>query len=195
MALAHCGSYERAIADYTLALGTGRADAATLYGHRGWAYLFSGAAGPAARDFDEALRRDPSEGRALSGRALANVQQRKVRESVADARALAQTHASDPRLLYSAARVYCQAAACLESEPTRSQGDWQAAGRYRAEAMALIARSMSRMPRAEGPDFWARVVRTDTALEPIRKAKAFLELDAEYAFTVRRAAPDGVSPR
>ena len=64
LALAHCGSYERAIADYTLALGARPADAATLYCHRGWAYLFSGAPGPAARDFDEALRRDPSEGRA-----------------------------------------------------------------------------------------------------------------------------------
>ncbi len=200
LALANRGSYERAIADYTLALGARPADAATLYSHRGWAYLFSGAAGPAVRDFDEALRRDPSEGRALSGRALANVQQRKVREAVADAGAVARTHARDPRLLYSAARVYCQAAACLESEPTRSQGDWRAAGRYRAEAMALLARSMSRMPRAEGVTFWAQVVRTDTALEPIRKAKAFLELDAEYAATARRdapgrASPDGVSPR
>jgi hypothetical protein len=135
----------------------------------------------------------------LSGRALANVQQRRIREAIADARALVQTHAGDPRLLYGAARVYCQAAACLESEPTRSQGDWEAAGRYRAEAMALIARSTLRMPRAECAAFWAQVVRTDTALGPIRKAKAFLELDAEYAVTARRAAPggaasDGVSP-
>ena len=111
-----------------------------------------------------------------------------------------QAHGRDPRLLYSAARVYCQAAACLESEPTRSQGDWEDAGRYRAEAMALIARSISRMPRTEASAFWLQVVRTDAALEPIRKAKAFLELDAEYAVTARRGAPvatayEGVSPR
>ena len=69
---------------------------ASLYSHRGWAYLFSGAPGPAARDFDEALRLDPSDGRALSGRALANVQQHKVREAVADARASAQTPGQRP---------------------------------------------------------------------------------------------------
>ena len=63
-----CGSYERAIADYTLALGTGRATA-SLFSHRGWAYLFSGAPAPrcmtSTRRCDSILPRRPR----LSGRA------------------------------------------------------------------------------------------------------------------------------
>ncbi len=194
LSLAHTGSYERAIADYTLALGAGRATA-SLYGHRGWAYLSSGAPGPAARDFDEALRLDPSDARALSGRALANVQQRKAREAIADARASIGAPNPDPRLIYNAARVFCQAAACLEADPGRTPGAWQAAGRHRAEALALIARSLSSMPAPERAAFWAQVVRTDAALEPIRTAHPFLELDARFSRTASPAAPIGASSR
>jgi tetratricopeptide (TPR) repeat protein/tRNA A-37 threonylcarbamoyl transferase component Bud32 len=194
LALANCGLYERAIDDYTLALRTGRATA-SLYTHRGWAYLFSGAPAPAAHDFDAAMRLDPSDGRALSGRALANVQQRKVAEAIADAQASAATHAQDPRSLYSAARVYCQAAACLEADPARSPGSWKAAGRYRADALALITRSLSLMPAAERRSFWSQVIRPDTTLEPIRRSSTFQKLEAQYPRTIGLSPPDGASPR
>ncbi len=194
LARAHRGSYQRTITDYTMALGAGRATA-SLYGHRAWAYLFSGAPGPAARDFDEALRLDPSDARALSGARLANVQQRKVREAIDDARASVQVNAPDPRLLYNAARVYSQAAACLEADPARSRGTWETAGRYRAEALTLIARSLSLLPTTERTPFWIQVVRTDSAIEPIRQSKAFLELDSQFSRTVGRSASPGDSHR
>jgi eukaryotic-like serine/threonine-protein kinase len=180
LALAHCGQFGRAIADYTLALSSGRATA-SLYGHRGWAYLFSAAPAPAARDFDLALRLDPSDARALSGRALANVQQRNVPQGVADARASVQASQHDPRLIYNAARVYCQAAACLESDASRSHGAWEAAGGYRAEALSLIGRSIRLMPAPQRAAFWTQVVQTDAALEPIRTSRGFLKLDAQFA--------------
>jgi serine/threonine protein kinase/tetratricopeptide (TPR) repeat protein len=193
LALAYSGLYDRAISDYTLALRTGRGTA-SLHTHRGWAYLFSGAPGPAVRDFDEALRLDPSDDRALSGRALANVQQHKIREAVADARASAHANARDPRLLYNAARVYCQAAAALEADRARSKSDWAAAGRYRVESVAQIAQSLGLMPEAERAKFWSQVIRNDAALEPIRKSKMFLELEARAARTIGRGSAGGASP-
>ncbi len=194
LARAHTGLYDRAISDYTLALSRGRRTASLLT-HRAWAYLFSGAAGLAARDFNEALYVDPTDDRALSGRALALVQQRKVREAVADARASALANGRDHRLLYSAARVYCQAAAIFESDPTRSPSEWAAAGNYRAESLSLVARSLSLLPNEERARFWTEVVRPDTALEPIRKSKKFLELEAQATRSPSSAPPAGVASR
>jgi tetratricopeptide (TPR) repeat protein/tRNA A-37 threonylcarbamoyl transferase component Bud32 len=194
LARAHTGSYERAITDYTLALGLGRATAA-LHGHRGWAYLFSGAPGSAARDFDEALRLVPGDARALSGRALAKVQRREVREAIADARASMQAAGPDARLAYNAARVFCQAAACLEADPARPQGAWEAAGRHRTEALALIERSLSLTPAPERAAFWTQVIRSDDALGPIRSSRRFLELDAQVARRIGTGALAGVPPR
>lgn len=194
LAEAQRGVYERAIADYTLALRAGRGTA-SLHANRGWAYLFSGAPVPASRDFDEALRLEPSDPRALSGRAMANVQQRRVHEAVADARASVQVSGRDARLIYGAARVYCQAAACLESDSGRSRGDWEVAGRYRSEALDLIARSLSLMPAPERAAFWTKVVRDDAALEPIRRSRRFHEFDTQFARTGGHAAIIGVTSR
>jgi eukaryotic-like serine/threonine-protein kinase len=194
LALAYRGAYHAAIADYTMAIATGQGTA-SLYTHRGWAYLFSGAAAPAAHDFEEALRLNPRDGGALSGRALANVQQRKIAEAVADARSSALANPDDYRSLYSAARVYCQAAAHLEAEPGRSQGGRDAARRYRHEAMALIARSIGQVPAAERATFWTQVVRTDGVLEPLRKSTKYLDLDVQFPRPIERGAPGGVSSR
>jgi tetratricopeptide (TPR) repeat protein len=194
LALAYNGSYGRAIADYTLALCSGPGTA-SLYSHRGWAYLFSGAPGPAAHDFDEALRREPSNGRSLAGRALANVQQRKIPQAIEDVRASTQVNAADARLLYNAARVYCQAAASLEADPVRSRAAWEAAGRYRVEAQSLITRSLALMPVHERCHFWHQVISTDSTLEPIRRSKKFFELGAQFARSDGRRSPGGAAPR
>ncbi len=192
LALAYSGDYDRAISDYTLALQMGRGTA-SLHTHRGWAYLFSGAPGPAERDFDDALRVNPSDDRALSGRALANLQQHRIHEAVADARASADATAQDPRLLYNAARVYCQAAAALESNPARTRSDWAAAGRYRFESLAQIARSLGLMPEVERARFWSEVISKDAALKPIRRSKTFLELEAWAVHSARNSLHAGVS--
>ena len=126
----------------------------------------------------------------MSGRALANVQQHKIPEAVADARASAQDNDQDPRLLYNAARVYCQAAAYLETDSARSRGEWENAGRYRALSLALIVRSLGLLPEAERAPSWTQVIRGDAALEPIRKSKRFLELEAQITRTIGRRSPE-----
>src|SRR6185312_2712207 len=131
---------------------------------------------PALRDFDEALRLDPSNGHALSGRALTNVQLRKAREAVADARASIRTSPEDARQVYNAARVFCQAAACLESAPEKTVGTLATAGQYRMEALKLLSRAVELCPEADRARFWDDVVRKDASLEPIRRARSYIDL-------------------
>ena len=142
-----------------------------------------------------ALKSDPSDDRALSGRALAFIQQHKIREALADARASAHGGARDPRLLYNAARVYCQAAVALEARPGRSSSDWVAAGSYRVESLNLIVRSLGLLSEDERSRFWTQVICADTTLEPIRKSKKFLDLEDQMTRTVVRRPSAGAGPR
>jgi serine/threonine protein kinase/tetratricopeptide (TPR) repeat protein len=176
LALANQGSYARAIADYTLAMNTGH-PTSSLNANRGWAYLFSGASELAARDFDESIRLEPSNGHALNGRALANVQLRKPHEAVADAQAAVLSSPDGAREHYTAARVFCQASACVEADPSRQAGTKAAARDYRTKAVALLARSVELLPQADRARFWTDVVRTDAAFEPIRRSTPYLNMD------------------
>jgi eukaryotic-like serine/threonine-protein kinase len=194
LALAWRGSYARAISDYTMALGSGQGTSA-LYENRGWAYLSSGASELALRDFDRALRLDSSNGHALGGRALSYVQLRKHEEAAADARASARSNPEDSRQLYNAARVICQAAACLEANPSQVNRARATAGQYRAEALELLARSVGLVPDADRARFWSQVVRTDGALDPIRRARKYLELDARVATPANSRSIPGGSQR
>jgi tetratricopeptide (TPR) repeat protein len=160
-----------------MALTMGRASP-SLLANRGWVYLLSGAPTPALRDFDEALRLDPSNSHALSGRALTNVQLRKTREAVEDADASIRLSPDDSRQVYNGSRVYCQAAACLESSPERNQRTMAQADRYRSEAMRLLARAIDLCPEADRAKFWNDFVRKDASLDQIRRTRSFSVLGA-----------------
>ena len=188
LALASQGSYERALGDYTMALNLGRATP-SLMANRAWAYLLGGAPAPALRDFDEALRLDPSNGHALSGRALANVQLRKVREAVDDARASIRLSPDDSRQAYNAARVFCQAAACVESSTEKNVRMMADAERYRAEALRLLARAVDLCPAEDRLRFWDDFVRKDASLDPIRRSRSFVALGARATAGWQSIAP------
>jgi serine/threonine protein kinase/tetratricopeptide (TPR) repeat protein len=175
MALTWSGSYARAVSDLTMALRTGR-PTPSLLATRGWAYLFSGAPGPAVLDFDEVMRKDPSNSHALGGRALAQIQLRKPGEAVKDARASVRLSPRDPRQLYSAARILCQAAVCVESDPKRADGGWAASERYRTEALELLTVAIDLTPEKGRARFLDGVVRPDSALDPIRRTPRFISL-------------------
>ena len=177
LALASRGSYERALSDYTMALNLGRVTS-SLLANRGWVYWLGGAPAPALRDFDESLRLDPSNSHALSGRALANVQLRKTREAIADAQASVRLSPDDSRQAYNAARVFCQAAACLESSAETTETRTPTAGHYRTEALRLLARAVDLCPEADRSRFWDDFVREDASLDLIRKSRPFIDLEA-----------------
>jgi serine/threonine protein kinase/predicted Zn-dependent protease len=180
LALASHGSYERALADYTMALSLSRATP-SLLANRGWVYLLSGAPAPALRDFDESLRLDSSNGHALSGRALTNVQLRKTREAISDAQASLRLNPDDSRQVYNAARVFCQAAACLESSAEKNGMTMSTADRYRNEALRLLTRALDLCPEADRSRFWEDYVRKDSSLDLIRRSRSFIDLGARAA--------------
>jgi eukaryotic-like serine/threonine-protein kinase len=180
LALASRGSYERALADDTMALNMGRATP-SLLANRGWVYLLSGAPGPALRDFDESVKLDPTNSHALSGRALTNVQLRKTREAIADAQASIRLSPDDSRQVYNAARVFCQAAACLESSTERNNMTMVTADRYRTESLRLLSRAVDLCPDADRSRFWDEFVRKDASLDLIRRSRSFVALGARAA--------------
>jgi tetratricopeptide (TPR) repeat protein len=190
LALAWRGSYAKAIDDYTMALDRGQATS-SLYENRGWAYLSTAAPELALLDFDKALQLDSKNGHALSGRALAYVQLRKPGEAVKDARESVRLSPVDARQVYNAARVICQAGLCLEANSAKASRDWATAARYRSEALQLVARSVELTPAAERARFWTQLVRTDQALDPIREARRFRELDAWAASPAGAGSNDG----
>ncbi len=77
------GAYLDASEDYTRALEAG--PDSDLLVHRGFAFYFADAWQPANRDFDQALRLNPEDGDAYTGRGLAQVMLGRYREAVADA--------------------------------------------------------------------------------------------------------------
>jgi len=121
------------------------------------------------------------------------VQQRRPREAVADVRKSVDLSPHDSRQLYNAARVLCQAAICLEADPASFPGAWNDAGRYRAECIEFLARAVRLYPEADRAKFWDEVVCTDVAIEPVRKARKFLELDARVERPARANLPEKVS--
>jgi serine/threonine protein kinase/Flp pilus assembly protein TadD len=180
LALASRGSYDRALADYTMALSLGK-PTSSLLANRGWVYLLSGASTPALRDFDEALKLDPSNSHALSGRGLTNVQIHRTREAVEDANASIRLSPDDSRQIYNAARVYCQAAAKLESSPDRNPVMLARAERYRVETMRLLERAIELCPAGDRSRFWNEFVRKDNSFDLIKRSRSFLALGAQAA--------------
>jgi eukaryotic-like serine/threonine-protein kinase len=177
LALASHGSYGRALADYTMALSLGQ-PTSSLLANRGWVYLLSGAPAPALRDFDESLRLDASNGHALSGRALTYVQLHKTREAVSDAQASIRLNPDDSRQAYNASRVFCQAAASLESSAEKNGTMMATADRYRNEALRLLSRALDLCPQADRSRFWDDYVRKDSSLDLIRRSRLFIDLGA-----------------
>ncbi len=188
------GAYSKAISDYTLALSMGR-NTASLLSNRAWAYLFSGASELAVNDFDAALRIEPGNSHALSGRALGCVQLRRPIEAVDDARGSLSAETTDARLVYNAARVLSQAAACLETDAARTKDAWATAGQYRTDAVGLVARALELTPKADRPRFWLEVVRNDAALDPIRRSQRFTQMDGRVVSPNDRRVSRGEAAR
>src|SRR5262249_4798020 len=89
-----------AVADYTEALAL--QPTAELYTHRGWAYFCAEARPLALRDFEEALRLDPGDTAALTGRGLTRVLLGQYRDGVADA-GEAQRRPQTPDMMHNVA--------------------------------------------------------------------------------------------
>jgi tetratricopeptide (TPR) repeat protein len=174
---ARLGEHAGAAEDYTQALALGARDAATLAA-RGWAYLALDAPVLALRDFEEALRGDPASADARGGRGHAAVKLGRYSEGCRDAEEALRLGTPDARRLYRAARTFAQAALQAGSDGALPVGRARAlAAEYKERSLELLRRALDSLPPEQRAAFWARTVRRDAALNPIRTALAFDRLE------------------
>jgi len=185
LAKAKRNDFAGAIEDYTLALSQ-QPKASNLHGRRGWAYLVSGAARLARRDFEEAIRLDTSNGDAYSGRGSALIAMGHYQDAEADAEESLRHGEPEPRLLYNAARILAQAAESASKEASRqTRPDLASVRRYQDRALRFLGQALERTPPEQRPGFWREVIRADHALSSIRRLPEYARWAAEYAVTAR----------
>jgi serine/threonine protein kinase/tetratricopeptide (TPR) repeat protein len=162
LALAELGKYPGAIEDYTRALELHPTAAVLTY--RGWAHLVCDAPKLALRDFELAIQLDPNNADAYNGRGFIRASQGQYAEAARDATEALRRGPASPRLLFNAARIYAQ---CPGSNDQR--------------ALELLQQALSLLPARERVAFWSANVRTDPALQALRRQVRFQQLDAELA--------------
>ena len=168
---ARLGKYAPALADYTRALEL-EPDAAT-YAARGWTFLVTDARRLAQPDFEQAIRLAPELGDAYTGRGFIRVLQGKVRDGVKDAEEGMRRGPATPRLLYSAARIYAQAAGHADTSTLQRSF-------YEKQTMELLRQALDLVPTARRASFWANYVAPDLALSPLHTQAQFRQLAARF---------------
>ncbi len=135
-----------AIEDFTSAMALG-GDRPKLLRRRGWAYIVADSPRLALHDFQEAIRRDPSNADAYTGRGLARLRQGEHREAIADAEKALSLGETTADLTFKAARVYALAAIVVTSKARKNgQESVQLVGRYQERAAELLRQTIRRLP-------------------------------------------------
>jgi serine/threonine protein kinase/tetratricopeptide (TPR) repeat protein len=160
LAKVELGKYPGAIEDFTRALEMQPTSPVQAY--RGWAHLVCDAPKLALRDFELAIELDPKNGDAYNGRGLVRVSLGHHAEASRDADEAIRHGPPSPRLLYNAARIKAQ---CGGSNEHR--------------AIELIWQALRLLPADQRAGFWSTYIRTDAALQAIRRQRQFLWLEAE----------------
>ena len=169
-ALARAGrrDYAGAIEDDTEALALSP-ESVLLLARRGWLYLVEDALQLAVRDFDEAIRLDPSSSNAYLGRGTARVQMGQHRQAVADIEKALGLGKPTALMDYNAARVLCQAAVAAGSEVRqKGQNALAQARQYQDRALALLQDALKRIPAGERAAFVGKIL-NEPDLDVIRR--------------------------
>jgi tetratricopeptide (TPR) repeat protein len=171
------GDFGGAIEDYTHALRSARE--ADLLAHRGWAYFFTDAWKLAQRDFEDALRLDANRSDAYIGRGLVRLMLGDYRRAVADADEVLRRKAPDePEMMHNLACLFALASSRVKADAAeRERGALEA--RYRQQALEALRKTLPLVPPPQRLAFWQEKMIPDTALDPIRNAPEFLQLDRQ----------------
>jgi serine/threonine protein kinase/Tfp pilus assembly protein PilF len=162
LARAELGKYPGAIEDYTRALELDATSVVQAY--RGWAHLVCEAPRLALRDFELAVQLDAKNADAYCGRGFVLATQAHYREALRDAEQALRLGPPTARLLYNAARIHAQ---CPGNSDLR--------------AVELLRQALGLVPNNQRAAFWTTNVRTDAALNRIRRLPGFVQLDAEMS--------------
>jgi tetratricopeptide (TPR) repeat protein len=185
LARAGLKDYAGAIEDATLALALST-DKAHLLARRGWLHILADAPRLALRDFEEALRRDPSSGEAYTGRGAARVRLGQVRDGLADAEKALGLGKPTSTLLYNAARIYAQSAIVAGTEARRKgQEVVVLVNRYQDRAVMLVREALRRLPADRRAAFWRDSIQADPALRTLRRRIASPDLAGPAASSTK----------
>jgi serine/threonine protein kinase/Tfp pilus assembly protein PilF len=182
LARAEVGRHAEAMEDYSRALEMKPKDEerASLHLRRGQEYLASNAMELALRDFEEAVRLDPSRADAYLGRAYARVKLGNAQQGTADADKVVKGEPREPRLWYGAARVYAQAAAQLKPAPGQEKKQTRIRSFYQERALELLRTALNLVPVDERQAYWRQNIVKDAALAPIRGLPGFVRLTDRF---------------
>jgi tetratricopeptide (TPR) repeat protein len=169
--------FSGAIRDYTHALALSvETDRARLFRFRGWSNLANEALPAAVQDFDEAIRRAPTNADAYVGRGLARARLGQYRGAESDAELAHKNGDGSARFIFRVARIYCHAAIAISSEARGKRQNADAlALRYQDRAMAFIRQALEVTPAKQRSAFFRETIQKDPAVEPIRRRLTALE--------------------
>lgn len=173
------GDHAGAADDCTRALDL-QDDNARLHTIRGWTYLQE-ASQLARRDFEEAMRLDPSSGEPYAGRGYLRALLGEHREAVKDAEEALRRGPRSAPLLLSAARIYARAFGRLSAEgPPADRPALELRLGYQEQAVRLLRQALDVLPARERPAFWKDAIAGDPALAPIRQAADYQRMERSY---------------
>jgi tetratricopeptide (TPR) repeat protein len=169
----YAGAIEDASAALTLSPEQGKY---RLLLRRGCLYLSADAPRLALRDFEQAIRLDPSNGEAYAGRGSARLSLGEHREAVADAEKALSLGGPNSRLIYDAARVYALAAVVATAEVRKGgQESARLLTKYQDRAAELLHEYLKQMPSDQRAAFWRDVIQPDPPLRALQSRLSALE--------------------
>jgi len=172
--------FPEALGDYTQALAL--KDSSGTHAARGWLFLVAEVLPLALQDFEEAIRLDPHNAEAYTGRGLVQVRLGKDTQAIADAEAaLLHGRPETPRLLWNIAHIYSQLAGHVAAGPgAQTARSRTRLARYKEQGLEMLRRALDRVPAPEQRDFWRQFVAPDALLNPLRDTPGFERLEREY---------------
>jgi tetratricopeptide (TPR) repeat protein len=149
---------------------------------RGWAYLACNDNSLAERDFGNAIQLNPENAEAYLGRGHSRARQGRIANAAKDAEEAIRRGPKTPSLLHQAARVYAQAAACLDHAVERfDRGAERTRTRYQDRAVELVEAAVESLPNdAARSAFWRDQIDPDKGLDSIRRSWKFERLQQKY---------------
>lgn len=158
--------------------GAVRSELSRLHAQRGWVYIVTDAPKIALADFKDALRLDPENSDAYNGLGFVRVATGNLRQGIADAEEALRRGPRTPRMLYNSARVYAEAAGVLRA--TRDKSSPTLIQRHETRALELLGSALEATPRNDRGRFWAEYVQKDVAMNALRTAPRFIDLETRY---------------